>query len=103
MSQVTNSASIFKDRSQTTQIIYQTLIQAIARNQPDTSRGISAADAELLHALAVAASTLTSFNEAERRTAWETISHTAALAMGLLNEAVSPAVNDRPIPISQNE
>ena len=75
----------FIERSHITQIFYQTLIQAVAKNQIETVRGVTPADAELLHALSSAAATLTSADITERREAWLKIVSVAQLGADLTN------------------
>lgn len=71
----------FTERAQATQIIYQTLIQGFSRNQVVVTKGISAADAELMHRLSTSVVKLTSADVDERKTAWEEIRSTSDLAL----------------------
>lgn len=71
----------FTERAQATQIIYQTLIQGFSRNQAVVTKGISAADAELMHRLSTFVVKLTSADVDERKTAWEEIRSTSDLAL----------------------
>lgn len=72
---------MFVNRAQITQILYQTVIQSTARNQTETSKGVSAADAELLHSLSAAIAALTSPSSEERCMAWQSIANVAQLAL----------------------
>ncbi len=102
------SITEFKTRAQTTQVVYQTLLQQLAR-QAETDRGVSSIDAELLHALATAAAATTSGNLTERKNAWQAILSTANLAINLITEEIQystvPVANtpeSRNIPYQHN-
>jgi hypothetical protein len=57
------------------------VIQGTARNQAETAKGVSASDAELLHALSAATAALTAASIDERAMAWQSIINTAQLAL----------------------
>jgi hypothetical protein len=97
-------AQAFEDRAQLTQMLYQTLIQSVARSQPKDSKGVTAVEAELLHSLSASAAGIVSRDAAQRRTAWANIANTAQFALQVAEAAAIAAQNATPeVPVAPFE
>lgn len=83
-------ASTFRENANTTQIVYQTLIQAASRRQSENNRGISPTDAELFHGFSKLAVGITDPNELNRYAAWNNLTLLASDALQLLAPAAQP-------------
>jgi hypothetical protein len=86
---------LFQERSQLTQILYQTLVQFATRHQLEESKGIPASDAELLHTLSSATALLTSINVGDKQRAWQTIYDIAFMGLQLTADNSSQTGNSK--------
>lgn len=92
-SEANDFASTFRENANTTQIVYQTLIQAASRRQTENNRGVSPTDAELFHSYSKLAVGITSPIEAERCAAWSNLVLLASDALELFTPTPAPEVS----------
>ena len=88
-SEANDFASTFRENANTTQIVYQTLIQAASRRQSENNRGVSPTDAELFHSFSRLAVGITAPAEVDRRNAWRNLADLATSALQLLAPEVA--------------